>query len=80
MVQVDHEDQALWAQWTLMFEWPGSLVLSERPVPPGQYEAPTVLAPPHEAPEQERYEARYLVRERQRSPLVSQVVQSVQEP
>ena len=20
MVQVDHEDQALWAQWTLMFE------------------------------------------------------------
>jgi len=56
LVQEDHEDQALWAQLTLMFEW--SLELSVRPVPPGQYEAPTVLAPPHEAPEQERYEAR----------------------
>ena len=41
-----------------MFEWLVSPELSERLVPPGQYEAPTVLAPPHWAPEQERYEAR----------------------
>ena len=56
LVHADHRVQALWAQWTLMFEW--RLELSERPVLPGQYDWPTVLAPPHEAPVQERYEAR----------------------
>jgi len=80
LVQVDHEDQELWAQWTLKFDLLLSLVLSVRLVLPRQYAAPTVLAPPHEAPEQERYEVWYFLRERQLSPLASQVVQSVQLP
>jgi len=58
LVQVFHADQPLWPQLTLMFDqlvvWP----IIERPVLPGQYAVFTVLAPPHEAPPQERYEAR----------------------
>ena len=64
LVQEDHEDQALWAQLTLMFVCAVLTVLPEQAAPPQDADGLLQL--------------RYCLR--QRSPLLSQVVQLDQSP